>query len=183
MVGLYTSKLLSYIEYRTAAIFHACDTHLARIDSIQDRFLSDLGISVLDGLFVFNLAPLRVRRQIAMLGVIHRCVLGQGPKQLHRFFQRKEVPDQQPPTRSAERRHNSQLVDIRDGHFLEIQRRSALGLVWVYNRLPGQVIAARSVSHFQHELQEVVASRALSGSENWLDTLDPRVPAYRHPLR
>ena len=34
-----------------------------------------------DALFVFHLAPLSVRRDIAMLGVVHRTVLGWGPVQ------------------------------------------------------------------------------------------------------
>ena len=182
MVRLYKSKLLSYIEYRTPAIFHACDTHLRRIDSIQDNFLADLGIGELDVLFVFNLAPLAVRRQIAMLGVIHRSVLGLGPQQLAQFFVRKTVSERY-PTRGAARLHDKQLVDIRDGSFLEVQRRSALGLVWVYNRLPGDIVEAKTVSSFQGQLQDFIKARALDGCEDWQDTLNPRTPAYRHPLR
>ena len=39
LVTLYKSQLLSYLEYRTAAIYHACNTVLAPLDSFQDRFL------------------------------------------------------------------------------------------------------------------------------------------------
>ena len=34
-----------------------------------------------------NLAPLAVRRDIAMLGLIHRAMLGRGPAQFREFFQ------------------------------------------------------------------------------------------------
>ena len=34
----------------------------------------------------FNLAPLSTRRDIAMLGVIHRAALREGPQQLLIFF-------------------------------------------------------------------------------------------------
>ena len=182
MVRLFKSKLLSYIEYRTPAIFHACDTHLRRIDSIQHKFLEDFGISDLDALFVFNLAPLAVRRQIAMLGVIHRSVLGLGPRQFDDFFKRKAITEKY-PTRGASRRHNKQLVDIRDGKFLEVQRRSALGLVWVYNRLPEDIVDSKSVAGFQGKLQDLVKARAVCGCDDWASTLDQRIPAYRHPLR
>ena len=39
LVNLYKNQLLSYLEYRTAAIFHACDTVLAQLDKFQKRFL------------------------------------------------------------------------------------------------------------------------------------------------
>ena len=40
LIGLYKSKLLSYIEYRTPAIYHACTSHLAPLDQIQRRFFA-----------------------------------------------------------------------------------------------------------------------------------------------
>ena len=86
LVTLYKSQLLSYLEYRTAAIYHACNTGLAPLDSFQDRFLSEIGISDADALFHFNLAPLRCRRDIAMLGLIHRTTLGQGPPHFQQWF-------------------------------------------------------------------------------------------------
>ena len=124
-----------------------------------------------------------MRRQIAMLGVIHRSVLGLGPAQLKRFFKRKTVVSTGYATRAAHRRHNMQLEDIRDGKFREIQRRSALGLVWIYNHLPGDVVAAENVSLFQHRLQELVKARVVGGCADWKDTLNPRVRAFMHPLR
>ena len=120
-------------------------------------------------MFVFNLAPLQVRRQIAMLGVIHRSVLGLGPAQLQAFFQRAPARTGH-ATRAAGKRHDKQLIDIRDGRFLEIQRRSALGLIWIYNRLPGSVVSEMTVSGFQHQVQEMVKERASSGCTDWLDT-------------
>ena len=75
LVNVYKSQLLAYIKYRTAAIYHACDTVLAPLDAFQQRFLRELGMSEEDALFHFNLAPLSCRRDIAMLGLIHRCVL------------------------------------------------------------------------------------------------------------
>lgn len=74
LVNLYKSQLLSYIEYRTAAIYHACDTVLAPLDAFQQKFLRELCISEEDALLHFNLQPLSSRRDIAMLGLIHRCV-------------------------------------------------------------------------------------------------------------
>ena len=85
MAVLYKSKLLSFLEYRTSAIYHACDSHLRKVDALQARFLKHLGISAREAFERLNLAPLSTRRDIAMLGVIHRSVLGLGPPQLASF--------------------------------------------------------------------------------------------------
>ena len=79
MVNLYKAQILSFIEYRTAAIYHTCDSALDLLDAVQDKILRVAGMSKLDALNMARLAPLGVRRDIAMLGVIHRTVLGHGP--------------------------------------------------------------------------------------------------------
>ena len=73
LVNVYKSQLLSYLGYRIAAIYNACNIVLAPLDAFQRRFIRELGISDEDVLFHFNLAPLSCRRDIAMLGAIHRC--------------------------------------------------------------------------------------------------------------
>ena len=79
MIILYKSHVLSFIEYRTAAIYHARRDVLVRLDRVQEKFLEDVGISSQDALLHFNLAPLASRRDMAMLGMIHRTVLRKGP--------------------------------------------------------------------------------------------------------
>ena len=86
LVNLYKSQLLSYLEYRTAAIYHACDSILAPLYQFQDKFLRELGISAEDALMHFDLAPLQSRRDIAMLGLLHRTALGKGPNHFLQFF-------------------------------------------------------------------------------------------------
>ena len=66
----YKAQVVSYLEYRTPAVYHASDTALMALDSLQDRFLRKLSVSALDALMVFNLAPLRTRRDVAMLGLV-----------------------------------------------------------------------------------------------------------------
>ena len=133
-VNLYKSQLLSYLEYRTPAIYHACDSTLAPLNKFQDKFLGELGITPEDALVHFNFAPLSCRRDMAMMGLLHRAALGKGPDHFKQFF--KLSTAERHCTRSGSGRHSRQLLDIRNEHFLEIERRSALGLVWVYNRLP-----------------------------------------------
>ena len=77
-VSLFKGRVLPFIEHRTPAIYHAADSLIKRVDSIQRHFLDKLGITEHAALFDYGLAPLRVRRDIALLGLIHRTVLGGG---------------------------------------------------------------------------------------------------------
>ena len=81
LIMLYKAHLLSFIEYRTPAIYHATRDILQRLDRVQSKFLEDVCMSEEEALMNFDLAPLRTRRDIAMLGVIHRTMLGKGPAQ------------------------------------------------------------------------------------------------------
>ena len=75
----FKSHVLSYLEYRTPAIFHATSTVLSPMDRILHNLLHELDIPLDTALFESNLSPLETRRDIAMLGVIHRAVLRSGP--------------------------------------------------------------------------------------------------------
>ena len=103
LVNLYKSQLLSYLKYRTAGIYHACDTVLAPLNSFQTRFLSMIGISKEDAMFHFNLAPPSCRRNIAMLGLLHRCALGKGPEHVKDVFNVLTEPRRN--SRSGSRMH------------------------------------------------------------------------------
>ena len=136
-----------------------------------------------EALMEFSLAPLAARRDIAMLGVIHRTVLGKGPEHFQQFFRPEEATKKTRWTRQAARRHAKQLEDPRKGAFPELLRRSALGLVAVYNLLPKEVVTANTVKDFQKQLQGLLKQRATAGCEDWAETLSPRIPLWKHPLR
>jgi hypothetical protein len=174
LVILYKSHLLSYLEYRTPAIYHARREQLKRLDNVQDRFLHDAGIEADTALLEFNLAPLCTRRDIAMLGLIHRAVLGLGPPHFRKHFRLEGT---------GAGRHRRHLVDPRPVYRAHIVSRSALGLIAVYNLLPEGVVAARDVSAFQCALQQLVKSRCRHGCADWVESLSPRVPLATHPLR
>jgi hypothetical protein len=44
LIVLYKAHLLSYLEYRTPAIYHATRNILSRLDAVQSRFLRDIGV-------------------------------------------------------------------------------------------------------------------------------------------
>ena len=169
---MFKSHVLSFIEYRTPGLFHACSTVLAEIDRVQARFLSEIGLGEGEAMMHFNLAPLSVRRDIAMLGVIHRAVLRQGPPPLWQFFQLSEA---NPLRRSARtRRHSKQIVEIPVGRHLEIWRRSAFGLVSVYNLLPQEAVNKLQVCEFQRFLADMVKHRFVAQERFWALTLSTR---------
>ena len=118
-----------------------------------------------------------------MLGVIHRTVLKKGPEHFKEFFFATLGQRHKYETKLNTRRHSKQLEDPRKGAFPELVRRSALGLIAVYNRLPAEVVREDTVKGFQKQLQELVKERATAGCEDWPQTYSPRVPLWKHPLQ
>ena len=72
---LFKSHILSCLEYRTPAVFHACTTVLHPLDRVLQNFLRQISMSDEEALLNFNLAPLSARRDIAMLSVLRRAAL------------------------------------------------------------------------------------------------------------
>ena len=163
---IFKAHILSYIEYRSPAFFHASNSVLHLLDHLQDKFLNDIGISVKDSLLFFNLAPLAIRRDIAALGIIHRAVLRQGPSQLQSFFVRDPTPSSY-QTRLGKRRHYLQILDSYSSVHKDYLDRSVLGYIWIYNLLPSTVVEARSIKTFQQQLHVILKDLASSDYKNW----------------
>ena len=162
------------------------DTLLQPLDDLQHKLLRVVGCTEVEALMLWNLAPLATRRDVAMLGVIHRAVLKEGPAHLQKFFQLREDTLQTTYwTRGAGRRaqHGKQLKNKAYTNCPELRRRSALGLIQVYNLLPAEAVAQSSVKDFQSKLQEELKNRAAAGVEDWPSTYSPRVPWWKHPLK
>ena len=64
------------MEYHSGAIFHASDTLLERFDSAQRGFLQEIDVTPEAAFIEHNFAPPRLRRNIGMLGFLHKRVLG-----------------------------------------------------------------------------------------------------------
>ena len=160
LVTLYKSHVLPVLEFPTPAFFHASTTVLQLLDNVQDRFLQEVGLSEEEALVNYNLAPLRSRRDIAALGLIHRTVLGKGPAHFQKwFFLDTTVPAYN--TRLQERKHSKHLYEHARGSHTEFLKRSLLGQVRVYNRLPQDTVNAGSVKKFQKKLQDELKQQAL----------------------
>ena len=110
---------------------------------------------------VFNLAPLALRRNIAMLGMIHRAALKQGPPQLMALFFR--------------RTGSTVLNDPYESSRPPLVRRSVWALIPVYNRLGSGARSIEKVKDFQMYLQERVKTLPEKGLvEDWRRVYCPR---------
>ena len=185
LVKLYKSQVLSFIESRTAALHHAAPSVLDVIDRVQRRFLREVGLTELEALERYRLAPLPIRRDIAMLGLIHRVCHGYAPAPLAELFERREVSQLQAAaaTRGSKGRHEKQLMDfIGMGGHTETLRRSCFGLITVWNMLPRNAAEAKQTKTCQRLLQTTVLKRAKERPDtNWQRFLssDAKVmPAY-----
>ena len=103
-----------------------------------------------------------------MLGLIHKTTMGKGPLQFQDCFRKAS--------------DGRSLLDPRRNSTSPLIKRSALGLVAVYNMLPPRLLSARSVSAFQKSLQECVIKFAASGYPQWSEVFSPRLPLVTHPL-
>lgn len=180
MVMLYKTHVMSYIEYRTPGIHFASSSVLLEVDDVQARFVRELGLSEESALMTFNLAPLQVRRDIGILGVIHRAASHNGPPQLWKFFQRISSVAAGISRRS---RHSLQVSEWSTGRDLEIMRRSALGMIRVYNLLPEEVVQQQDVKGFQTALTDLVRARIVAQDSRWKLLLSSRHRLFQyHPL-
>ena len=178
MVHLYKSKILSYIEFRTGAIYHASGVLLARVDNLQNTFLKTIGVSPENALTEFNLSPLSTRRDMALLGVIQRAIIGEVPVHFRTFFKRAACTGHRDRTR-----HSMQLATHRRGKFLDVLADSILGLVDVYNLLPERIVQENTVKGFQSALQEMVKAAMHANKPGWESLYSPRHALHSHQLK
>ena len=146
-------------------IFHAVTYQLARIDRAQDRFLRELGLSSEQALLDHNFPSPQIRRNIGILGLLHKRVLGlchpSYDTLLPWYSSRFSVP--------RGLGHNKQLYghNVEISHCQGLYNRSIFAMTDVYNDLPQHVVDAPSVKIFQRYLIHIVRTRCQQGDDNW----------------
>ena len=179
---LYRSQCLTYLERRTSAIYHYCDTLLQPLSDVQSQCVREVGVDPAEAILHFPPAPPQTRRDISMFGLVRRAVRQNGPAHFRKCF---EVAPTQPRrhTRAASRAHGYQVLDKRPASYCAQARRSALGLVPIYSMLPHDIPSIDDMSQFQKALQELAQIVAAAERPGWADVFSPRTPMHRHPLR
>ena len=173
LVDQYKAHVLPFVEHSTPAVYHATKTVLEPLDRVQRTFLRRLELTEQEALANYNLAPLSTRRDLAMLGLVHRTVLGESPPQFAKWFF-PAGPGHTLNTRLRAGRHCKQLHDYLDGTQTALLRRSALALPRVYNSLPEATVLCKTVKDFQGALQKEVKRAAKAGVDNWQSYFSPR---------
>ena len=131
------------------------------------RFLESMGISFEQALFEHRLAPLPARRDMAMLGLLHRVVLGAAPAQFGQFFPYAHGRHFPRGFRGVALRHDRQLHDPIDGSCPAIMCRSVFSLIYAYNLLPQHVVASPTAKSFQSCLQRGLKKACSRGLLHW----------------
>ena len=112
----------------------------------MDRFIAGLGISRAEAFANFNLAPLALRRNIGALGFLHKINLDKCHPAFRELFPAN--PHTAPyATKKAARRHGKQFAERFGG--TDYFNHSLFAMTRVYNVLPENIVAARSVKVFQ----------------------------------
>jgi hypothetical protein len=153
------------MEVHNGGIFHASNYLLDKIDSSQRHFLEELGIEESSAFLDYNFAPPRLRRNIGMLGLLHKRVLGIA----HPIFSQL-LPFHFEIFGSLRRgEHNKQLYGHGNAiHFQQgLHSRSIFQLVHVYNRLPQELVDCTSVSDFQRGLTLIARNKCETGDPSW----------------
>ena len=170
MLVLFTAHVRSLVEWCNGAIYNAAPSKLARLDSVQTFFLRYLELDERHAFLDFNLAPLRLRRDIGMLGVLWKISHGRANPDLEALF--PMAPSSVVPrhdTRAARRRHSLQMINRCDGSQLSQLQRSLFGLVKVWNALPENFVYTHTVSSMQSKLTRASKNACLDGASGWQD--------------
>ena len=76
LIMQFKTHIWGLMEANMGGIFHATSTRLDKIDREQDRFLRELGISAEYAFEEFKFATPKLRRNIGILGLLHKRILG-----------------------------------------------------------------------------------------------------------
>ena len=153
----------------TGAIFHAASSHLATLDAVQQSFLDHLGISSATAFLKYNFAPLRLRRDISALGLLHKVNLATCHPAFHDLFPKHDGRAARYRTRDNSRLHNKTLLDRSSDAHLNSMKRSLFAAVRIYNRLPQSTVDKLTVSAFQHDLTASARDECRKGHPKWID--------------
>ena len=170
LMTLYKAQILSFVESSTPALYHASPSTLERIDRVQRRFLRELVLTEEEALCDYRLAPLCSRRDMAMLGALHKLNLGLGPSQLAELFPQLGLvaePELRKRLRHWRPLHRRQLGTSATHTSSLTLKRSLFGLVHCYNALPQKAVDATSVKCFQRTLQRALCKLAAAHRPGW----------------
>ena len=120
----------------------------------------------------FNFAPPTLCRNIGILGLLHKRVLGLS----HPMFQTLLPFCSDVPGAWCPGDHNKQLYGhLPEANFqLALFCRSIFGMTYVYNRLPQEIVDNQTVSLFQNSLTRIAREMCENGDPDWINLFSSR---------
>ena len=174
MMKSYKAHVLCLLEGANSAVYHASSSTLERLENLQRSFLRHLSLTESEAFLVHNLAPLSLRRDIGMLGLLFKCINGLAHPGLCDLFRLSGPLQYVHNTRTATARHDLQIDDVINSGHINMFRHSLYGLVRVWNLLPSDIVHAASVSCFQSALTALAKRLCKHGSAHWRCRFSPR---------
>ena len=170
MMLQFKTHILGILESNIGGIYHATQTVLAPLDRVVTTFVHALNMEVDIAFLQFNLAPLALRRDIAMLGFLHKCNLPNAHPHIRRLFPAMGA------TRDTHSRSMWNILNFETGptFHAEVLSRSIFHLTHVYNALPQHIASINDVSQFQHALTHIARHKCSQHHPNWQTFLSPR---------
>ena len=89
MLDQYKTHVWDLIKYHNVVLLHACASQLQRIDSMQRGYVQELNLTEGSVFIHYNFAPPCLRRDIGLLGFLHKRTLGQCHVAIINFFPSK----------------------------------------------------------------------------------------------
>ncbi len=169
LVRIYKAQVLSFIESSTPGLYHAAPSVLERVDRVQRRLLRELDLTEVDALRDYRLAPLSSRRDMGMLGALHKLSLGTAPQQLALLLPRRGLVHEPHRARLRHWRplHGKQLSTPAHFRSSDLMKRSLFGLAHCYNALPQEAVDCKNVKLFQTQLQQSLLRYAECKDGDW----------------
>ena len=165
LIDQFKTHVWGFLECHNGAIFHAAPSYLAKFDRLQEKFLQEINMDEASGFLECNFAPPSLRRNIGILGLLQKRVLGKA----HPIFQELLPYHRDVFGSLRQNEHSKQLychtLDV-NGQYM-LHRRSIFGMVSVYNRLPQSFVDCHTVSCFQKQLTMKARAACEHGDPNW----------------
>ena len=177
MILQFKTHILSVLETHTGAIYHATTSALKKLDKLQIHFLEQLGLNEKQAFLQHNLLPLELRRDIAILGFLHKSNLGLNHPGVNDCFKAGGMPAIIHPAGSSyARRHDKPLFSHLDNvnSLNVLYRRSIPNMVHIYNLLPQSFVDCSTVSAFQNKLTAISRLKCIMNAERWKIWLSAR---------
>jgi len=152
----------------------ASPTQTKRLDKMQRWFTRELGLTDTEAFVTHNFAPPGLRRNIGILGFLHKRILHICHPALYQALPmlQEGIP------RWHDKALHSFLDQVRGHHTMYF--RSLYGYIHIYNRLSQGMVDIASVSEFQAKLTHMAKHRAANGDPTWRQAFAGSADVLQH---